>query len=214
MATKALTNISPLFPNIAAILLAGGASKRMGGKNKAFIKIAGKTIIDREIEVLEQLFERIIIVSNSFDQYAFLKKPIFADIKPGYGSLGGILTGLKSCSREFGFVLACDMPFLNKEIVSYMCCRASGHDITIPRIGRYLEPLHAVYSSQCIPHIEKLMQRGELKVANFFKEVDMLEIDERELMEMDPCLQFRINVNTPADLNVAIRMAIKNGSDS
>ncbi|MGC8658072.1 MAG: molybdenum cofactor guanylyltransferase [Desulfomonilaceae bacterium] len=210
MVVKARKNISPLFPNIAAILLAGGASKRMGGENKAFIKIGDKTIIDREIEVLEQLFERIIIVSNSFEEYASLKKPMFADIKPGYGSLGGIFTGLKSCSRELGFVLACDMPFLNKEIVSYICCRASGHDITIPRIGGYLEPLHAVYSSQCIPHIEKMMQRGQLKVANFFEEVDVLEIEERELLEMDPCLQFRINVNTPDDLNVAIEMAVKN----
>ena len=209
MATKALTNISPLFPNIAAILLAGGASKRMGGKNKAFIKIAGKTIIDREIEVLEQLFERIIIVSNNFEQYAFLKKPMFSDIRRGYGSLGGIFTGLKSCSKELGFVLACDMPFLNKEIISYMCCRATGHDITIPRIRGHLEPLHAIYSSRCIVHIENLMQRGELKISTFFEKVDVLEIDERELLKIDPCLQFCMNVNTPTDLRKAKKIIWK-----
>lgn len=210
MESQALRTTSPLFSDIAAILLAGGASRRMGGENKAFIKINGKTIIQREIEILEPLFERIIVVNNSFEQYAFLKKPMFADIKPGYGPLGGIFTGLNRCSRQYGFVLPCDMPFLNQEVVSLICRRSPGHDLTIPRILGHLEPLHAVYSTRCIPFIEKLMQRGELKIAKLFDEVDKLEIRQQELSAIDPSLRFRINVNTPTDLDKAIKMVRTN----
>ena len=189
MKLQAARTTLPPFPDIAAILLAGGASKRMGGENKAFIKINGKTIIEREIEILEPLFDRIIIVNNSFEHYSpSSKKPMFADLKRGYGSFGGIFTGLNCCSRQYGFVLACDMPFLNQEVISYICLRSLGHDVTIPRIGGYLEPLHAVYSSRCIPFIEKLMQRGELKIVNLFNEVDVLEIEQHELATIDPCL--------------------------
>ncbi len=207
MKLQAARTTSSPFPDIAAILLAGGASRRMGGENKAFIKINGKTIIEREIEILEPLFDRIIIVNNSFEQYSILKKPMFSDLKRGYGSLGGIFSGLNCCSRQYGLVLACDMPFLNQEVISYICRRSSGHDVTIPRIGGYLEPLHAVYSSRCIPFIEKLMRRGELKIVNLFHEVDVLEIEQHELAAIDPCFLFHINVNTPADLDKAMEMA-------
>ncbi len=210
MELQALRTTSPPFSDIAAILLAGGASRRMGGENKAFIKINGKTIIQREIEILEPLFDRIIIITNNFDHYSCLGKPMVADIKPGHGSLGGIFTGLNCCSTEYGFIFACDMPFLNQEVISYICKRSWGHDITIPRIGGYLEPLHAVYSTRCIPFIEKLMQRGHLKIKKFFNKVDMLEIEEQELATIDPCLQFHINVNTPADLDKAMEMVRTN----
>ena len=133
-----------------------------------------------------------------------------ADIKPGHGSLGGIFTGLNCCSSRYGFIFACDMPFLNQEVISYICKRSWGHDITIPRIGGYLEPLHAVYSTRCIPFIEKLMQRGHLKIKKLFNEVDMLEIEQQELATIDPCLQFHINVNTPADLDKAMEMVRTN----
>ncbi|MGO8820567.1 MAG: molybdenum cofactor guanylyltransferase, partial [Desulfomonilaceae bacterium] len=73
-----------------------------------------------------------------------------------------------------------------------------------------LEPLHAVYSARCIPFIEKLMQRGNLKIKKLFNEVDMLEIEQQELATIDPCLQFHINVNTPTDLDKAMEMVRTN----
>lgn len=198
-------NMLPPFVDISAILLAGGASSRMGGRNKAFLKIGGETIIQREIDVLERIFDKIIIVTNDFEHYGHLGKPIFSDINPGYGSLGGIFTGLNRCSTDYGFIFACDMPFLNQEVICYICKRSYGHDLTIPRIGGYLEPVHAVYSCKCLPFIEKLMLKGDLKITSFFKEVNMLEISEQELQTLDPYLRFRINVNSPDDLDNAIK---------
>ncbi len=179
----------------------------MGGENKALIEIDGKTIIQMEIEVIERVLDRIIIITNKFDQYAFLKKPMFSDVKPGYGSLGGIFTGLNFCSTEYGFVFACDMPFLNEEIVSHICWRSLEHDITIPRIDGHFEPLHAIYSCRCVRFMEKLMQTGDLKITNLLNEVDILEIGQKELERIDPYFRFRINVNTPEDLAKAIKMA-------
>lgn len=193
--------------NVTAILLAGGKAKRMGGINKALLNIDGETIIQREIKTLEHLFDNIIIITNSFEQYAFLGKKMFQDIRPGYGSLGGLFTGLTQCSTEYGFVFGCDMPFLNEKIVAYVCERSMGHDVTVPRIGGWLEPLHAVYSRRCVTFLENLMKLGDLKIINFFQEADVFEINQEELERIDPDLLFRINVNTHEDLASAIDLS-------
>ncbi|MFH0960530.1 MAG: molybdenum cofactor guanylyltransferase [Pseudomonadota bacterium] len=193
--------------DITAILLAGGTSSRMGGKNKALLEINGKKIIQRELEILEGLFKEIILITNTFDQYAFLNKPMFSDIRPGYGSLGGVYTGLINCSNEYGFVLACDMPFLNEKVINCVCERCFGHDVTVPRIGEHYEPLHAAYSRKCVPHMEILMTRRDLRIFDFFCDVDVLEIQEEELRMMDPDLKFTLNVNSPTDFNSAIKIA-------
>ncbi len=192
---------------ITAILLAGGRSRRMGGRNKAFLEIDGKKIIQRELEILEGLFKEIIVITNTFDQYDFLEKPMFSDIKPGFGSLGGLYTGLVKCSREYGFVVPCDMPFLNERVINYICERSLGHDVTVPRIDEHFEPLHAVYSRRCAPLMEVLMSHGDLKIIDLFGDVDVLEIDQDELRRIDPELKFILNVNSPTDFTSAVNMS-------
>lgn len=192
---------------ITAILLAGGISSRMGGKNKALLEIGGKKIIQRELEILEGLFKEIIVITNTFDQYAFLGKPMFSDIRSGYGSLGGIYTGLVYCSNEYGFALACDMPFLNENLVSYICERSLGHDVTVPKIDEHFEPLHAVYSRNCVQRMENLISDGDLKIIDLFDGLDILEIHKSELEQIDPELNSILNVNSPTDFTSAVTIA-------
>lgn len=198
---------SQVCSHLTAIVLAGGASRRMGGHNKALIKIDGESIIERELNILDRLFKNIILITNTFEDYSFLGKPMYSDIKPGYGSLGGLYTGLNHCSTEYGFVFACDMPFLNQGIVGYICGKHEGHDVTIPRINGFLEPLHAVYSRRCIPFIEKLLRIGDLKIVDLFPYVDVMEIGQDQLEAVDCDLKFQINVNTPNDLAAANKAA-------
>ena len=207
MVFRGLNGMRDYSSDITAILLAGGTSSRMGRQNKALLEIDGKKIIQREVEILEGLFEEIIVITNTFDHYDFLGKPMFSDVRPGYGSLGGLYTGLVNCSNEYGFVLPCDMPFLNDRVINYVCQRSFGHDVTVPKIGVHYEPLHAVYSRRCVPHMEALMSRGKLRIFDFFNDVDVLEIQEEELRIIDPKLNFTLNVNSPTDFTSAINIA-------
>lgn len=196
---------------ITGIILAGGESRRMGGVNKALLRIAGTTIIEHVASVLGQVFAHVIIVANKPDDFRFLDLPIVPDIKIGCGSLGGLHAGLSSCSGGYGFLVGCDMPFLQPPPIRFMAERVDDHDVVIPRIRGHLEPLHALYSVRCIPHIEHLLQGGDLKILHLFPEVDVFEVPESDLRAFDEDLRFVINLNTLEDLENARRLALLNG---
>ena len=201
-----------MYSQFSGILLAGGRSRRMGGGAKALLSIGGRSIIERVSDVLREIFAHNIVVTNSPKDFEFLGFPMFGDLIPGRGSLGGLYTGLKLCERDYGFLVACDMPFLNREAILYMAERAQDHDVVIPRVSGLLEPLHAIYSRRCLPYIEELLAEEDLKIIHLFQNVNVLEISEEELKVFDPHLLFIMNVNTPDDLRKA-RELVRDGRE-
>jgi molybdenum cofactor guanylyltransferase len=189
--------------SVCGIVLAGGRSRRMGGRNKALLNVGGRRIIETIVDKLFRVLDKVIIVTNSFDEFEFLGLPMVRDLIPGCGSLGGLFTGLTLCGRQNGFLTACDMPFIDERVIRFMLQFGDKHDVVIPRIRDYLEPLHAIYSRRCLPHIEQLINTPDYKIINLFKYVDVLEIPERDLLVFDSSLKFGININTPDDLDKA-----------
>jgi molybdenum cofactor guanylyltransferase len=189
--------------HVVGILLAGGKSRRMRGANKALVEIDGVPIVKRVASALAQVLEQTIVITNSPQDFKFLNLPMFPDIIPCSGSLGGLYTGLTACQGRRGLLIACDMPFLKVSVIRYMVNLAHKADIVIPRIHEKLEPLHAIYSPACLPHIAELLHRSDLKIANFFDKVDVLEVPARDLAVFDPDFQFIVNVNSPEDLQKA-----------
>lgn len=187
--------------SVCGVILAGGKSRRMGGINKALMKVGDRRVIERVVDALHQVMRDVIIITNHPEDYEFLGLSMFRDLVPGYSALGGLYTGLKVCRHPYGFFVACDMPFLNEKILAHMIDLVSGeHDIVIPRIGGLFEPLHAIYSVTCVPYVEKLMKTGDLKIVNLYPDANILEVPESDLRVFDPSLRFAINVNTPEDL--------------
>ncbi len=184
---------------MTGIILAGGRNLRMG-ENKAFLTIQGERLIDRTQALLVQLFEEILLVTNSPLDYLGLKVRTVADLLPGKGSLGGIYTGLFHASASHAFVVACDMPFLNRPLIQYLQGLAKGYDIVIPRTPDGLQPLHAIYSQRCLPFMEKLLQRDNLRILDFFPKVRKREVLPEEMLPFDPELKSFMNINTPEDL--------------
>jgi len=189
--------------SVSGIILAGGQSRRMGGVNKALLEIGGRRIIDAIVAVLGRIFHEVIVVTNKGTEFEFLGLPMFGDLKPNHGALGGLYTGLQVCSESHGFLVACDMPFLDERIIRHMVSLVGEHDVVVPRISGHLEPLHAIYSRRCIPYIESLMEKANPKITGFFADVDLLEVPEADLARIDPSLRFALNVNTPEDLEKA-----------
>jgi molybdopterin-guanine dinucleotide biosynthesis protein A len=181
------------------IILAGGKNLRMG-QNKAFLEVQGERIIDRIKRIFTRLFEEVLLITNSPRDYLDLDLRIVTDLYRERGALGGIFTGLFHASFSHAFVTACDMPFLNKELISHLVRLSPGYDIVIPRTDDGLQPLHAVYSQKCLPFIEDLLSKGNLKILDFFHRVKKKEVPAGEITSLDPSLSSFLNLNSPEDL--------------
>jgi molybdopterin-guanine dinucleotide biosynthesis protein A len=187
---------------ITGVIQAGGKSTRMGGRPKALIELGGRRIVERVVAALAPAIDDILIVTNTPELYTFLGLPMVGDVYPDRGSLGGIYSGLRAAG-EVALTVACDMPFLHPEVVRLVVSRASEGDVVIPRVGNQLETMHAAYGKACLPHIEKRLLAGQLRIVEFFAGLQVVEIAEADVARFrDPGVAF-MNVNTPDELERA-----------
>ncbi len=170
------------------------------GKNKAFLQINGERIIDRTKKIFVDLFDEVFLVTNSPLEYFDLQLRMISDLFPGGGALGGIYSGLFHASYSHVFVAACDMPFLNGALISHLAALSPGFDLVIPKTADGWEPLHAVYSQKCLPFMEDLLRKKNLKIIDFFSKVKKREVTTEEILPFDPHLVSFLNINTPEDL--------------
>ena len=132
----------------SAVVLAGGASRRMG-RDKRLLPWGTdadgrpRTLLQSVVDKLADVADDVIVVAN--DQPDIRGARVAPDAIPGSGSLGGILSGIEAARHERVFVAAADMPFLNVALVRDLLGRLEGHDAVVPVIGNRPEPLHAVY---------------------------------------------------------------------
>jgi molybdopterin-guanine dinucleotide biosynthesis protein A len=192
---------------VTGVIQAGGKSTRMGGRPKALLELGGRRIIERVLDAVAPVVDDVLIVTNTPELYAFLGVPMVPDLHPDHGSLGGIFTGLAAASGEAAFTVACDMPFLHREIVRLVVARAAEGDVVIPRVGTQLETMHAVYGKACLRPIESRLRAGRLRIVGFFDSVRVVEIDEADVARhRAPEVAF-MNVNTPEELARARALA-------
>jgi molybdopterin-guanine dinucleotide biosynthesis protein A len=173
------------------------------GRQKLFIKTGGVPLFDRVYSVVGRLFKDIIVVSNQPEWFRSYDLQVIPDMLPGRGALGGLYTGLKCAPSGPSFCFAADMPFLNPGLIRYIMARGTTGDVVIPRTSDGLQPLHAVYSKRCLKPIENLFSKGNLKIIDFYREVAVVYISEREVRKYDPTLDSFLNVNTEKDLRRA-----------
>jgi len=197
---------------MASIVLAGGRSTRLG-HDKVSLVIGGEGLLQRTINHLKQLNQEIILVLAQGQSLPELDNStdvrLAMDVELGRGPLIGVYSGLKVSDDDYNVVVACDMPFLNIELLRYMIGLVPGFDIVIPRIGDKVEPLHAVYSRSCLDIIERMMREGNLKVSNLLELVKVRYIDGDELDKFDPDHRSWFNINMPADLKEAERILME-----
>jgi molybdopterin-guanine dinucleotide biosynthesis protein A len=187
---------------ITSILLAGGRSARLG-RDKAFLQVNGQFLIERILRRLGQISEETIIVANEVDRYEQFEGIVITDVYPGKGALGGIFSGLTRASNHHSLVVACDMPFLNVSLLRYMQGLAADYDVVIPRVGWLTEALHAIYSKNCLPFIERQLQMGDLRIVHFFPQVRVRYVEQEEIETFDPEQLSFLNINSQEDLERA-----------
>jgi molybdopterin-guanine dinucleotide biosynthesis protein A len=184
---------------VSAIIQAGGQSRRMG-RDKALIDYQGRPIIAHVIATLRALTDDVVVVSNRSDLYSLFGARVIADYDPPCGPLGGLAAGLQAVKAELAIVVACDMPFLNVNLLRWLIDRAEGYDAVVPQSGAEFEPLHAVYRRTCHNPIVQRIEKGERRVISFFDDVRLRAVPEAEWRRLDPEGRSLINLNTPGDL--------------
>ena len=183
------------------VILAGGKNSRFSGKNKALVHIGGKRILDRIYEVFTLLFDKIILVTNDPVQYMEWDLDIVTDIFPIRSSLTGIHTGLFYITTPYAFFVACDIPFIKKELIKILLDGVEPSiDIVIPETSKGFEPLCSVYSKRCFKPIEEQLEKKSFKIQQVFQKLRVKKISEDILRAIDPELVSLYNINTPEDL--------------
>jgi molybdenum cofactor guanylyltransferase len=197
-----------------AVILAGGRSTRFGDSDKAFAELAGRAMIRRVADRLVSSTDRLVVncradqagaIAEVFEGYP---NPVtFAeDPDPDEGPTAGILTGLRAAESEYAFVVACDMPFVEPALVSYLFERARGHDAAVPRVGDgWFQTTHAVYRAEAMAEAcERALEAGERKVIAPLERLEYVVIDEGEVREHASLDAFE-NLNTREEFEAAAR---------
>lgn len=192
---------------VSIAINAGGKSSRMG-TNKAFVEIAGRPLIEHIIDKLNRLAPpELFLITNEPDSYAHLGLTMYGDVMPDKGSLGGIYSAIYHSHSHHTLVVACDMPFLNPELLRYLISLAGDNvDVVVPRVDQYPQGLHAVYSKNCLQPIKARLEADHLKVIGFYGDVQVRYVDEHEYELFGDAARSFFNINTPEDLLEARRL--------
>lgn len=188
--------------DMTGVLLAGGRSRRMG-RDKRFLELDGRTLLDLTLGVLDTLFSEIIVaVAEPDSRLDRLRHRVVTDLIPNCAALGGLYTALSVAATPRIFAAACDMPLLNPAVITRLMTVAMDTDVVMVRLASGLQPMHAVYSKACLPHLQRMATANQLSVQDLSRAPGLTVriVPEEEIRDLDPQFLSFLNVNTPADL--------------
>ncbi|MBI4297631.1 MAG: molybdenum cofactor guanylyltransferase [Chloroflexi bacterium] len=204
---------------MTSIVLAGGRSTRLG-RDKLVVEVGGRSLLQRVVDTVLPLSREVLIVKapgqEPLSELHYSRLRWVQDERPERGSLVGVYSGLKEALDFHSLVVAGDMPFLHRGLLEYMISISPGFDVVLPRMGDWMEPLHAIYSQNCLPYIEELLGQGELKILEFLSQVKsrvgIRYLEEAEIDMFDSRHLCFFNINTEADLARARELEVEVGT--
>ncbi|MGD2146421.1 MAG: molybdenum cofactor guanylyltransferase [Anaerolineae bacterium] len=189
--------------SLTGLVLAGGASRRMG-RDKALLRLGSRSLIEVVVDRVSLVCDEVLIVSRDLGPYTHFGVSVVQDVFPGVGVLGGLHAGLKAASNELALAVGCDMPFLNPQLLRAFAAWAEGFDVALLRCGEeQIEPLHGAYRRTCIPAMEDAIRAGQRRILSFFSHVRVHYVTPDQVASVDPNLDSFRNVNTPEDWGAA-----------
>lgn len=187
---------------LTAVILAGGKNSRFGGSDKAFMLIDGVPVIKVLVRKLDNFFGEILVVTNTPGRYAGFKGIVtVTDIIRDKGPLGGIHAAMKRAAAPAIFVVPCDMPFVDEDVIRKLIRRYESlteADALIPVLVEYPEPLHAIYRTALAADLEKFLAYSpDLSVRRF---IAVIKAEYIEMPDTERVRRAFTNINTPDDL--------------
>ncbi len=184
-------------------VLSGGENKRFPYL-KGFIRVEGRTIIERNLELLSAVADEVVISSNDPAPYFSFGVPIIGDVVEPGGPMAGIYTILCYTGAQDAIVAACDMPLINPDLLRLLAEERSG-DTTVPIYGGRPQPLPAVYSLSALGVMKDMLYSGDRSLTKLLEKVDTRYVGEGEVRSIDPEGRSFININTAEDLQKVLK---------
>lgn len=185
--------------SIEGFILIGGQSRRMG-TDKSQLVLDGQTFVERIAMELGTATSSIKVVGNNTPA-SQLNLPAAPDIYPQWGALGGVHAALSNCSAEWALVVACDFPFVTRELFGRLASLRDDFDAVAPIQGDGIpQPLCALYRVEpCLGRAEQLIKSGERKPVALLQSVHTRWVSFDELADLERANHFFDNINTPED---------------
>lgn len=185
------------------LILSGGENRRIPVP-KGFLTVGGKAIIERSIDILGSIFGRVVISTNTPERYFLLGVPLIGDIMSEKGPMAGILSVFAVTGEDSVFVVACDMPFINEDLIRYMAEIYKGVeggqvDAVIPVFEGKKEPLFGIYTKRIMETMEKMIQGGQMSLSEMLTDLRVHYITEDEIRDIDPLCESFVNINSMED---------------
>lgn len=195
------------YPEVAAFILAGGQSSRMG-RDKAWLELAGVPLVVRIARAVEPLVSRVTAIGppERFESAGLAaipdRLPARADSRESScGPLGGIVTALNATQCPWNLLLACDLPYITTAWLEWLLSRAvaSEAQAVVPERTSGVEPLAAIYRKECAPVLSEDLARGMRKVSEALRDLRVDRIPEAEWRARDPEGNVLANMNAPEE---------------
>jgi molybdopterin-guanine dinucleotide biosynthesis protein A len=193
------------------VVLAGGASRRMG-RDKALLRIGnGPTLLERTVATVHAAGLREVVLSvSSVERGRTLRDAVPAvaglrlvvDAGPGRGPLGALHAALSAFPHHPVLLMACDMPRLPVAALRALLEEPRDADAMVPRVAGRDQPLAALYGPACLPLTARLLEQGRLAMRDLLAApgLRVRVLDETCLARAGVSAAAFDNVNTPADL--------------
>lgn len=201
---------------IAAVIMAGGRSRRMAGRHKGLLLTPqGETFTERILTEMQSLTDLVYISYGDTIQMENLHAEIVQDIYPGGGPIGGLHAVLTKAARDGAeaiAVAACDMPYVKADLYRHMLkdqfhgkgagsdpvsgCRADDvfqmYDGVVPVTRGKKNPLAAIYSVRAVSVFGRQIENKKLRLMDALELLNILYVE----LEGTPYERMLANINT------------------
>jgi molybdopterin-guanine dinucleotide biosynthesis protein A len=187
------------YPDITGALLAGGRSSRMGGAPKGLLRLDGRPLLDRTLELFAGIFGESLLVVGDPQAYAGTSVRRVADEQSGLGPAAGLQAALKGAPTPWVFTAGCDMPFLSVAGIGLLAGRRAGAVAVVPRWDGHLQPLHALWAREALPAVERAMAGGERSLRRLAEAVGARVVEAEAWGAVDPEGRAFLDADTPEE---------------